>query len=568
MKDYPKHIGLLAALFLLLSISCRQVSSPTNPIKHAEYNNAAVVTAHFEASRIGSDILKSGGNAIDAAIAVQFALAVCYPAAGNLGGGGFLVYRQNNGKAISLDFREKAPSKAQHDMYLDTMGNIIPKLSTLGHKSVGVPGTVDGMVTAFERYSKLKDWEALVSPALNLARHGFRITKQEADKLNKYKEDFVTVNTQENIFTTNTTWKEGDLLIQPQLANTLNRILLNKRAGFYEGQTAQLVLEEMQRGNGLITQSDLESYESIWRKPIITKYREFDIISMPPPSSGGLVLAQILHMLEDYNFEDYPFHTPASIHLIVEAERRAYADRATHLGDPEYYDVPVNDLLAKQYATEKMNDYSPFHATPSDKVLAGNFPVESEETTHYSIVDEYGNAVSVTTTLNTNYGSKVVVGQAGFFLNNEMDDFSAKPGAPNFYGLVGAEANKIEAGKRMLSSMTPTIIEENDKLRMVLGTPGGSTIITSVLQVFLNTLEYHMSLEEAVNAPRFHHQWLPDQISVEEGKFSPETLDALRKMGHKIKERKSIGRVEAILIENNKITAVADNRGDDCTAGY
>jgi len=537
----------------------------TNKVLMGE--KAMVVTAHPLASEVGLDIMRQGGNAVDAAVAVQFALAVVYPVAGNIGGGGFMVIRNADGTSTTLDYREKAPLAAYRDMYLDKDGNAVPELSRRGHLSVGVPGTVTGMSQASAEYSNLP-FRDLVKPAIRLAKYGFALTEREAKGLNRQQEYFTKYNSHTTPFQQKEEWKTGDILIQTDLANTLQRIHDDGADGFYKGKTADLLVAEMQSANGIITHKDLEEYEAVWRDPIVSDYKEYRIISMPPPSSGGIILAQLLNMIEPYPVAEWGFQSTESVHLITEAERRAYADRATHMGDNDFYKVPVNQLITKEYALKRMADFDPKKASVSKNMSAGEFK-ESEETTHYSIVDAEGNAVSVTTTLNSGFGSKVVVKGAGFLLNNEMDDFSAKPGAPNVYGLVGGEANAIQPEKRMLSSMTPTIVEKNDDLFMVVGTPGGSTIITSVFQTFINVAEYGLSLKDAVHNPRFHHQWLPDRISVEEDALSPEQRATLEKMGHQIKERGYIGRVEAILIHpDGKLEGVADIRGDDSAAGH
>lgn len=565
------HICLFLIIIALLitTFSCkRTIDTPVySTTKQIMADKAMVVTAHPLATEVGKDILKKGGNAIDAAIAVQFALAVVYPRAGNIGGGGFMVYRSNDGEIASLDFREKAPLSAYKDMYLDSLGNVIEDLSTKSHLAVGVPGVVDGMVKAHDKYGELS-WKELVEPAYLLAKDGFLLTKAETDKLNESQDAIKKINTQENVFIGEFTI--GQEFVQADLASTLLRIMEQGEVGFYEGETADLLVAEMKRGNGIITHEDLKKYEAVWRTPFNEPYREYSIISMPPPSSGGIALCQLLNTIEQYPIKDYTFQSAEHIHLVTEAERRVYADRATHLGDSDFWTVPLKELINEDYLKERMKDYNPNQATPSSDIKAGSFDIpESEETTHFSIVDEAGNAVSITTTLNLNYGSKIVVGDAGFFLNNEMDDFSVKPGVPNFFGLVGNEGNAIEAEKRMLSSMTPTIILKNDSLYMVVGTPGGSTIITSVFQTFVNVSEFGMSLKDAVHSKRFHSQWLPDKIFIEENTLSDTTIKKLEAMGHTVEERRPIGRVEAILVHpNGELEGVADNRGDDSAGGY
>ncbi|WP_291091496.1 gamma-glutamyltransferase [Empedobacter sp. UBA7494] len=533
------------------------------------YKNGVVVTAHPEASKVGVEILKKGGNAIDASIAVQFALAVVYPNAGNIGGGGFLVYRDAKGKTDALDYREKAPLKASEDMYWDKNGNAITDLSLYGQFAAGVPGTVDGMVKAHEKYGKL-NWKELVQPAINLAQKGFKITKQQASELTNKHNDFVKYNSKTNALTSKSSWKEGDLLVQKDLANTLKLIQQKGRAGFYEGKTADLIVKEMKRGNGIISHEDLKEYQSVWRTPVSGNYKGLKVISMPPPSSGGIALVSLFQSIEDYPINKWGFQADSTIQVMVEAERRVYADRAEHLGDPDFIKVPQKQLLDKNYNVNRMKDFLFDKATPSSAIKAGEIiGKESMETTHYVIVDKDGNAASVTTTLNNSYGSLVVVEGAGFLLNDEMDDFSVKPGTPNLYGLVGGKANAIEPSKRMLSSMTPSILEKDGKLFMVVGTPGGSTIITSVFQAILNVVDFGMTMQEAVAAPRFHHQWLPDQIDYEPNAISENVRESLKQKGYTLKERKPYGRVEGILVNiDGTYQAGADPRGDDKAVGY
>ena len=533
------------------------------------YKNGVVVTAHPEASKVGVEILKKGGNAIDASVAVQFALAVVYPNAGNIGGGGFLVYRDAKGKTDALDYREKAPFKATEDMYWDKNGNAITELSLYGQFAAGVPGTVDGMVKAHEKYGKL-NWKDLVQPAINLAQKGFKITKQQASELTNKHNDFVKYNPKTNALTSKSSWKEGDLLIQKDLANTLKLIQQKGRAGFYEGKTADLIVKEMKRGNGIISHEDLKQYQSVWRTPVSGNYKGLKVISMPPPSSGGIALVSLFQSIENYPINKWGFQADSTIQVMVEAERRVYADRAEHLGDPDFFKVPQNQLLDKSYNVNRMKDFSFNKATPSSAIKAGEIiGKESMETTHYVIVDKDGNAASVTTTLNNSYGSLVVVEGAGFLLNDEMDDFSVKPGTPNLYGLVGGKANAIEPSKRMLSSMTPSILEKDGKLFMVVGTPGGSTIITSVFQAILNVVDFGMTMQEAVAAPRFHHQWLPDQVDYEPNAISNNVRESLKQKGYILKERKAYGRVDGILVNpNGTYQGGADPRGDDKIEGY
>lgn len=569
-----KFLAFVLPLSILV-VSCKTVQAPATGYqshKSIIAEKTVVSTAHPLASKVGLDIIKKGGNAIDAAIAVQLALAVVYPRAGNIGGGGFLVYRSGDGKEIStLDFREKAPLAGGRDMYLDAAGNVVAKKVQRGHQAAGVPGTIDGCVKMFEKYSKLKDWKKLVQPAIDLAKYGFAITSVEANRLNDNKKDFKEFNTQTSAFikADGTDWKAGDVLIQKDLAHTLELVRDKGRAGFYEGEVADKIVAEMMRGGGLISYDDLRKYQSAWRKPIFGKYRGYDLITMPPPSSGGIGLLQLLGFVEKYPLGSYGFHSTEATHLIIEAERRVYADRAEHLGDPDFYPVQVEKLLNKDYLKTRFADFNPAQATPSKAVKAGSLTAVSEQTTHFSIVDTEGGAVSLTTTLNDNYGCRTVVGGAGFLLNNEMDDFSAKPGVPNIYGAIGGEANAIQAQKRPLSSMTPTIVTKDGKLFMVVGTPGGTTIITSVFQCITNVIDFNMNMTDAVHSKRFHSQWQPDVVFIEKEGMPAATQDKLKSMGHKLQERPYIGLVEAILIQaNGKMEGVADNRGDDDVVGY
>ncbi len=563
----------LLLFFLFLFFSCtekiaEQAVEP--PAVGLIADSAMVVSAHPLASQVGVDILQQGGNAVDAAIAVQFALAVVYPGAGNIGGGGFMVIRENDGFTDCLDFREKAPLAGGRDMFLDENKDVVDDLSTRGHLAAGVPGTVDGMFRAYEKYGSLP-FSQLIQPAIDLAAKGFVLTEKEAEGLNENQEEFMEHNTEKPAFLLKEEgWKAGDTIYMEDLAKTLTLIREQGRDGFYGGETAANLLAEMERGGGIIAQEDLDRYEAVFREPIVASYEDYKIISMPPPSSGGVALVQLLQSIEDFSIDTMGHNTAATAHVMVEAERRVYADRATHLGDPDFYAVPLHELINDAYNESRMESFTAENATPSDQVSAGDpAPVETMETTHFSVVDARGNAVAVTTTLNGGYGSKVVVAGSGFLLNNEMDDFSIKPGFPNMFGLVGGEANAIVPEKRMLSSMTPTIIEKDDKLFMVVGTPGGSTIITSVFQTILNVIVHEMGMQAAVNAGRFHHQWKPDSIFAEPHAFDEETTRVLEKMGHTIVNRDEIGRVDAILVlPDGRLEGGADPRGDDRAAGY
>ena len=532
-----------------------------------EPRNAMVVSAHPLASKIGIEIIKKGGNAADAVIAVQMALAVVYPSAGNIAGGGFLVYRTNDGNSISLDFREKAPLLASANMYLDENENVIENLSLVGHKSVGVPGTVDGMVKLHEKYGSLP-WEDLIQPAVDVAVNGFVLTKKEAKNLNYFNAKKCVSSIADNPYYAEF-HKEGDTLHLIELAQTLTQIKKFKRDGFYSGIVAANLIKEINDNGGIITIDDLKSYNSVWRSPIESYYKNYKVISMGPPSSGGILLSQMLKMAEHFPIKEYGFNSARSMHVLAEIERRAFSDRSKHLGDPDFYNVLTDQLLDSTYLANRIRDIDLNNATKSSLINPGVFINESDETTHFSIVDNQGNAAAVTTTLNGSYGSGVIVKGSGFILNNEMDDFSVQPGYPNLYGLIGGTANAIEPEKRMLSSMTPTILEKDGQLYMVVGSPGGSTIITAVLQTILNVVEFDMDIDSAVNVDRFHHQWLPDQIKVENNLYNDSSLiNELIKIGHHVKNAGSMNRVDAILIDNGILSGGADNRGDDFAMSF
>ena len=530
---------------------------------------AMVVSAREEASKIGVEIMKKGGNAFDAMVATELALAVAFPFAGNIGGGGFMVYRKSNGEIGSLDYREKAPLAASKDMFLDEKGNVIKGKSLETALAIGVPGTIAGV---FEVHKKLGSLpiEEILKPVIQLAERGVVVTKKQENQLKNYHEEIVKVNDSKSLFSK--IFIEKDTIKYPALAATLKRISKNGRDEFYKGETAKILVHYLQQKGGIITLEDLAKYEAKWRTPITFTYKGLKIISMPPPSSGGICLAEILKMIEPFDIAKMGHNSTQAIQVIVEAERRAYADRSVYLGDPDFVKIPIKELISEKYLKQRMANFNPEKASLSSEIREGKVTsTESTETTHYSIVDQFGNAVAATTTLNDGFGSKYYCDELGFFLNNEMDDFSAKQGTPNMFGLIGGEANSIAPQKRMLSAMTPTIVEKNGKLFMVVGTPGGSTIITSVLQTILNVSQFKMSMQDAVNAPRFHHQWLPDVITFEPDTFDTKTFETLKSKGYIINEKTTpvIGKVDAILVlPNGKLEGGADKRGDDKAVGY
>lgn len=554
--------------------------APTKPFFSdrlgATGRNGMVASAHPEASRVGLEILKAGGNAVDAAVAVQFALAVVYPGAGNIGGGGFMVYRDKTGAAYTLDFREKAPGKATQNMYLDSAGNVRPGgLSISGHLASGVPGSVDGMVQAHARFGKLP-WQQVLQPAIDLAKRGFSLTERDARGLNGIRTDLLKINPGKTYFLTGsptdtTRWTKGQMLVQTDLSQTLRRIQEQGREGFYEGETAKLLATEMQKNGGIITEKDLIDYKSVWRDPVSATYKDLNVITMAPTSSGGVALVQMMRFVEPFPLRRWGFNRDSTVQVMIEAERRVYADRAKFLGDPDFIKVPVAELTSYPYLKTRWTTFDWAKATDSKNVRGGTIPgYESLETTHFSVVDNEGNAVSITTTLNGGYGSRVVVAGGGFFMNNEMDDFSIKPGTPNMYGLVGSAANAIAPGKRMLSSMTPSIIEKGGKLYMVVGTPGGSTIMTSVFQTVLNVVEHGMTMQQAVNALKFHHQWLPDKTIFETGAFSEKTQQALQSRGYILEKlTNTLGRMDCILVRpDGSFEGASDPRADNTAMGY
>ena len=563
-----KFFPIMLAMFIAVGLAgC--TSGQIGVRNSKEYRNGMVVSANLLASQVGVDILKKGGNAIDAAVAVQFALAVVYPNAGNIGGGGFMVYRSAKGEVNTLDFREKAAGSASRDMYLDDAGNPVVEKSLYGSLAAGVPGSVAGMYEAHQKYGKLP-WADLLVPAISLANNGFEITERQATELNGMQKRFIQLNPLGTAMVKEGVWIKGDLLMQKELGNTLTAIKERGKAGFYEGAVADIIVAEMKRSGGIITLADLKSYQAVWREAVTGVYKGYKVITMPPPSSGGIALVQLLKSVENYPLKQWGHNADSTVQLIVEAERRVYADRATHLGDPDFYKVPLKQLIDPAYTEKRMSNFSWEKATPSASIGAGLVaPAEHEETTHFSVVDKEGNAVSITTTLNGSYGAAVIVKDAGFLLNNEMDDFSVKPGAPNMYGLVGGEANAIAPDKRMLSSMTPTILEKDGDLFMVVGTPGGSTIITSVFQTILNVIDFDLNMQAAVSAKKFHHQWLPDQVQIEPGALDSLTQQYLGKKGYTIKTRGPIGRVDAILKTKwGHYQGGADPRGDDHAIGW
>jgi gamma-glutamyltranspeptidase/glutathione hydrolase len=563
MKSYLK-LPLLFAI-IILNVCCKTEVPPSGLVTE----NAMVVSARQEASAIGSAILARGGNAFDAMVATELALAVAYPFAGNLGGGGFMVYRKANGDVGSIDYREKAPASAHRDLYLDEVGNVIPGMSTLGATAVGVPGTIAGITEVHAKMGSLP-FEEILAPVIALAKKGVVVTEKQARSMASQREIIAKISGEQSLFAQN--YVAGDTIKYTALANTLTAIAKAGRKAFYEGEMAEKIASFIQERGGFITTEDLANYEAVWRQPVIFNYKDLRIISMSPPSSGGVTMHQIFKMIEPYDIKSFGHNSPEAIQLFTEASRRAYADRNFFLGDPDYSPIPLDVILSNAYLKKRMTNFSFDKATLSSEVSHGDVQIiESEETTHYSIVDQDGNAVSVTTTLNGAFGSKLYSEELGFFFNNEMDDFSAKAGVPNMFGLIGAEANSIEPGKRMLSSMTPTIVEKKGKLWMVVGTPGGSTIITAVAQTILNAYEHGLSMQDAVNAPRFHHQWLPDTVVFEPEGFSKSTLATLKEKGYLINEERSriIGKVDAIrVLKSGQLEAGADPRGDDAAVGF
>lgn len=557
----------LLAIFLISG--CGETPSPIITGRNITTEHGMVVSAQAVASRTGTWILQKGGNAIDAAVATEFALAVCYPEAGNIGGGGFMVIRLSDGSSDVIDYREKAPFSASRDMFIDDKGNLIEGASIETRLAAGVPGTVDGMLKVHGKYGRLS-FREVIQPAIDLASKGYPVTEDQAASFNRNRDYFIRMNATPPAFVKDGEWKAGDILIQPDLAATLERIRDNGRDGFYSGKTAELIVSEMKRGNGIISAKDLHEYKAVFRKPLTGEYRGYRIISVPPPSSGGIILLQLLKMVEPWTLEESGFHSVKSVHVIAEAEKRVFADRAEYAGDPDFVNVHTAILLDPEYLKRRFIDFDPGMATDSKHINAGDLKsYESNETTHYSVVDNEGNAVSATTTLNNLFGSSIVVGGAGFLLNDQMDDFSVKPGTPNMYGLIGGEANSISPGKRMLSSMTPSIVEKEGKLFLIAGSPGGSTIPTTVFQVITNVIDYKMNIRQAVDTGRFHDQWLPDFIMYEKGSIDSIVLEGLRGMNYNLRERSMIGSVNAIeVLPGGKFSAGADRRANNTACGY
>ena len=534
-------------------------------VKEKSYDNGAVTSAHPLASMVGAAMMQDGGNAFDAAIATQLSLAVVFPGAGNIGGGGFMLARKVNGELIGIDYREAAPAKASRDMYLDAQGNPIDGKSTRGASASGIPGSIAGMIST-HAYAKLP-FAKLIEPAIEFAEFGYVISEREAKGLNADRANFLKYSSAPSAFTQKEVWKAGDTLIQPELAATLKRIQAKGLAGFYEGATAEYIVKEMQHSGGYVSLEDLKNYKPKFRKPLEFDYRDHHVISFAPPSSGGILIAQMMQMIAPFNVEKMGLNTLASVNLMAESQRRAYADRAEHMGDPDYWKVPTKTLISNSYAQARMSDYKEGVAGSSKITLAGQAH-ESEQTTHLSVIDKEGNMVAITTTLNDTYGNKTIVAGAGFLLNNEMDDFSIKPGVPNMYGALGGEANSIQPGKRMLSSMTPTLVTVKGKPYISIGTPGGTTIPNQVYEGLVNIIDHKMTIKQAIDATRFHHQWIPDVLALESD--FPEDIEAgLKNMGYKTIRRGKFGRMDGILISvDGKRMAAGDKRGDDSVAGY
>ncbi len=539
----------------------------------ARGRNGMISSASDLASMIGLKVLEDGGNAVDAAVAVGFALAVTYPEAGNLGGGGFMVIHLANGKNTTIDFRETAPSFVNKDIYLDDSGKVIEDMSRKGWTSSGVPGTVAGLIYALNKYGTFT-LDKVLQPAIELARNGFPLSNRLAEDINYYFEDFSKYPSSKKIFTNDgEKFIEGDYLIQTDLAETLNKILINGADGFYSGAVADSIIAESNRSGWMITKDDLQNYFPVEREPVYGEYKGFEIVSMAPPSSGGIAIVEAFNVLKNFDLHKLGWHSSDYIFTVVETLKRIYADRSKHLGDPDFYSVPQSNLLSQKYADKIASDIikQEGKAVPSVDILPASFTShESEQTTHFVTSDRLGNAVSCTTTINSAFGNKIVVGGAGFLMNNEMDDFSAKPGVPNQYGLIGSEANSVQPNKRMLSSMTPTILLKDGKFFMAVGSPGGSTIITTVLQIIINVVDFDMNISEAIGVPRFHHQWLPDRIDYEKLCLVKDQIETLKNKGETIGHVRSLGRAEGIIFDNkNKIyTGATDPRGYGLAIGF
>ena len=575
LQAFP--ISKLIMLFFVLLFTGKLMAQPflkahphINPyqyevVKEKSFDNGAVTSAHSLASMVGAAMMQEGGNAFDAAIATQLSLAVVFPGAGNIGGGGFMLARKVNGELIGIDYREAAPASASRDMYLDAQGNPIDGKSTRGASASGIPGSIAGMIST-HAYAKLP-FAKLIQPAIEFAEFGYVISEREAKGLNADRANFLKHSSAPSAFTQKEVWKAGDTLIQLELAATLKRIQAKGLAGFYEGVTAEYIVKEMQHSGGYISLEDLKNYKPKFRKPVEFDYRDHHIISFAPPSSGGILIAQMMQMIVPFNVEKMGLNTLASVNLMVESQRRAYADRAEHMGDPDYWKVPTKTLISNSYAQARMSDYKEGVAGSSKITLAGGAN-ESEQTTHLSVIDKEGNMVAITTTLNDTYGNKTIVAGAGFLLNNEMDDFSVKPGVPNMYGALGGEANSIQPGKRMLSSMTPTLVTVKGKPYISIGTPGGTTIPNQVYEGLVNIIDHKMTIKQAIDATRFHHQWIPDVIALEND-FPEDIETSLKNMGYETIRRGKFGRMDGILISSDgKRMAAGDKRGDDSVAGY
>lgn len=559
----------LVALILVLGHGPAVKTASRQPVRA---QHGMVASTHEVASRVGVEIMQRGGNAVDAAVAVALALAVVHPAAGNLGGGGFMLIRLADGRTSLIDYREMAPAQATREMYLDDKGNVIPEASTVGHRAVAVPGTVAGLALALEKYGTMS-FADVCRPAERLAREGVALTHFEAESLRRAARLLRRFPESSRIFLRNGDYYgEGEVFRQPELAATFRRLIEHGPREFYEGETARLIVEEMKRGGGLITAEDLKNYRAVERQPLRSMYRGYEILTVAPPSSGGVALIEMLNMLEGYNLAELGHNSSAYLHLLVEVMRRAFADRAQFLGDPDFSRIPVAGLTSPRYAEQLRKTIDPARATPSTALRHGDpFPYESDHTTHFTVVDRAGNIVTNTYTLNGSYGSGVTVGGAGFLLNNEMDDFTSKPGVPNMFGLIQGEANAIGPRKRPLSAMTPTVVLKDGRPFFALGSPGGPTIINTVLQVILNVVDFKMNIQQAVDMPRIHHQWLPDEIVYEPFGLSRDTIEALRARGHRFTERpRQLGDVQAIMIdpETGVRLGASDPRMDGKPVGY